>query len=103
MEKGLYVPVLDIPRIVIVGGGFAGLKLTKELLQARQSLRPFPVGLENKATEFTEVWSLSLPKCSAYLRSLPRRLRLRSAYLRTLSAVEGNRPVTCQPLREWSV
>ncbi|MGB0916497.1 MAG: NAD(P)/FAD-dependent oxidoreductase [Flavobacteriales bacterium] len=29
MEKGLNIPVLDIPRIVIVGGGFAGLKLAK--------------------------------------------------------------------------
>ena len=29
MEKGLNIPVLDIPRIVIIGGGFAGLKLAK--------------------------------------------------------------------------
>ena len=29
MENGLNIPVLDIPRIVIVGGGFAGLKLAK--------------------------------------------------------------------------
>lgn len=29
MEKGLNIPVLDLPRVVIVGGGFAGLKLAK--------------------------------------------------------------------------
>ncbi len=29
MDKGLNIPVLDIPRVVIVGGGFAGLKLAK--------------------------------------------------------------------------
>ncbi len=29
MENGLNIPVLDVPRIVIIGGGFAGLKLAK--------------------------------------------------------------------------
>ena len=29
MEEGLNIPVLDVPRVVIVGGGFAGLKLAK--------------------------------------------------------------------------
>ena len=35
MEKGLNIPVLDIPRIVIVGGGFAGLKLAKGINSRR--------------------------------------------------------------------
>ena len=29
MENGLNIPTLDVPRIVIVGSGFAGLKLAK--------------------------------------------------------------------------
>lgn len=29
MEKELNIPVIDLPRVVIIGGGFAGLKLAK--------------------------------------------------------------------------
>jgi outer membrane protein OmpA-like peptidoglycan-associated protein len=38
MEKGLNIPVLDIPRIVIVGGGFTGLKLAKGVNSKRVTL-----------------------------------------------------------------